>query len=1017
MWREGGRIESDEQIKELHSSLTAQFDRLRSARVEGSLYLLEHELSSDDLDALFRATRSCLKDHRVESTFWSLHPLPILVATTEVGYAYRGTGTDFWPIFAEKFGEIAVNDRAALSSLFRCAAGQFGLAEPPDTPWNRAFCHIAWPVLHAILPIELHRPLARALRDVRGFLDLSVDDEALIKPIRNRAQLAGGVRLIAWLEDHRTAAAVVREFLNAGNQNAISTSTLARIAKDIAGDETAHTALREARKRQKALEAQPVRRPRGRQSVIETRFAPLVLRELDQRWSLGVKVPQMDQAVRDQARSALDAIRWRALLWSQGRPVPGRNIFSDFPVSLSIELLPPADLPLFDNLASLPLSQQAKEFLGSLRVQTTAPLVFSDVNSAGDAIQLLSASITDSGKYVVLIGPEELPSVSAQPLGRIAGLRAYRVDASISDNMAWLSQLGFSVRETTRFAWIGRPEVEQHRPNRRFHLGDYLAFRIDTIGGACDVELIEPDGSQSRISGMKHVIAGFTAEKLGNYTIRLASGEAVTFEIIDLEEDSDLLTVDIDAGTGAISDLADRAVTLRFDSIGTLQEAEVELELICEGRIVSSVKEVLPDTPCRLDGDHAIWDTLLSTAALERILTSHVVELCVSVRGLIAESFRFERFTAPFSWERDNTGKLTASDEAGELEIYATAPELPLQISPADGAAILQDIVLFRAGHQLPFQAGGLCIGPKIWRAAEAPMARHPVRLLRQFDGGRPDMPDGRSTADALIAWSAASVDHPVTQFRRAQIVKQLERWLIEQYCGTEWAQQESVLAKRQRSSFPAAFLNACANLQIGYAEVDLSRRQRALLNRILLRLIEANGLQISLETSREPINIDFGASIDELFNEAYAVLADSIESVGDACPFELDQDIDVGETSDTWDRALRAAATQAALIELLNLLSPLEASDALSLADFESMLPEDVINLLHNWISEHRPQHHARNWSRELVESAYWLLAKPSVAARLPWIAAVERLLADRFSARVIRYAALRATASARFG
>ncbi|MBW8837003.1 MAG: hypothetical protein JF605_18650 [Burkholderia sp.] len=70
---------------------------------------------------------------------------------------------------------------------------------------------------------------------------------------------------------------------------------------------------------------------------------------------------------------------------------------------------------------------------------------------------------------------------------------------------------------------------------------------------------------------------------------------------------------------------------------------------------------------------------------------------------------------------------------------------------------------------------------------------------------------------------------------------------------------------------------------------------------------------------------------------------------------------------------------------------------------------------MLHDWIGKNRPPHQARNWSRDLVESAYWLLAKPAVAARLPWRAAAERLLADRFSARAIRYAALRAGVSAR--
>ncbi|MEO6216479.1 MAG: hypothetical protein ABIO86_10650 [Sphingomonas sp.] len=994
--------------------MTTHFDSVRAVRGDASLYLFEHGLAGDDLDALLRATRSCLLRHRVEGAFWTTHALPLLVGATEVGYAYRGTGTDFWPIFAERFGEMSIADRAALSSLFRREAGRFGLAEPPDTPWNRAFCHIAWPVLHAILPIELHRPLARALRDVRGHLDVTASDAALIAPIRNRAQLAGGVRLIAWLEDHRTAAAVVRQFLDPTGQHTIAASALARIAADLAHDETANTALKEARKRQKSLAAQPTRRPRRRAGAIETRFAPLVLRSLDQRWSLGVKIPQMDHAAREQARSALDAIRWRALLWSQGRPVPGRNIFSDFPIPLGIDVLPPSETALFGELSALPLSQEAKDFLGSLRVKAEAPLLFSDVSADGDAVQLLSATVTDSGAYILLVGPDQQPPASAEPLGRLAGLRAFRVNAGNADAAAWLVRLGFSVRQSVRFAWIGMPEVEQHRPNRRFRMGEYLAFEM-YAGGACDVWLTEPDGVQSRIEGTDQVVAGFTADKLGAHAIRFATGETVLFDVVATDDEVELLAVDIDAGTGAISDLADRSVTLRFDSIGTLQESEVELELKCDGRVVTRASDVLPDTPCRLDGDHAIWGALLTSEALEHLLMAHSAELCVSVRGLVGETFRFEQVMAPFAWQHDEAGTLTATDETGELALYAVTPELPLQVAPADGARAGQDIVLFRAGHSAPLQAGGLCVGPRIWRPADAPLARTPDRLLRQFEGGRPEMSDGRSTADALIAWSAAGVDHPVTQFRRGQIVRQLERWMVAQYCGSEWAEQEGALAARRETSFPAAFLGSCARLQIGYADVGLSRGQRALLDRILLRLISAHGLPISLQTSREPIDDDLSAALDGLFNEAYGVLAEDIESVGDVCPFDPDEDIDVGESSDNWDKALRAAATQAALIELVDLLRPLEPGDALSLADFETMLPDDVIDLLHDWIGKHRPTHQARNWSRDLVESAYWLLAKPAVAARLPWRAAAERLLADRFSARAIRYAALRAGVGAR--
>lgn len=1007
----GEVIDFEAKIERLQALLSSHFEGLRAARGDAAIYLLEHGLSSEELDSLLRVLRASLAVRRIESGWWAAHPLPLLVGATEVGYVYRGTGTDFWPIFAERFGDTSLADRTALSGLFQRSAKRFGLAEPADTAWNRAFCHIAWPVLHAILPLELHRSLARALRDVRAHLDVAAGDAELVGPVRNRAHLAGGVRLIAWLDDQRTAAAVIRHFLRPAGQHAIATSALARIAADLARDETANDAMREARKRQKALESEPAPRARRRPAATETRIAPLVLRSVDQRWSLAVKIPQMDQAARESARSALDAIRWRALLWSQGRPVPGRNIFSAFPVPVSVETLPDPDTPLLGEMAALPLSQEAKEFLGSLRVRTSPPLLFSDIAADGDALQMLGESVSDSGRYILLVGADQRPVPSAESLGRVAGLRAFRVDPSQSDASNWLAELGFAVRRAAHFAWLGNPEVEQHRPTRRFRRGSALAFEVAVGEGPCEARLIGPDGARDGIAGQNRIIGAFTPDGPGRYVIEYGGGEKATFEVVDDVDETPLLTVDIDAVTGAISDLADRQATLRFDGAATLQEANVELRLLCDGREAARASGVLPDTPCRLFGSDALWDQLLGTEALERLLGAKSAELRVSVRGLLEASFPFEQTVAPFSWQADDGGKLTACDEVGALSLFASRAQAPLKIETAAETRDGEDVTLFRAGRDGPLQFGGHCVGPSRWSSANAPAIGRPQRLLRQFQGGDAQSADGSSVVDALIAWSAASVDHPVTQYRRGQVVHLLEQWMVEQSCGPVWAQRERSLARNRNKSLGRAFLGACAQLRIGYADVALSPEQRALLDRILLRLMEERALPITLETSQAGIDDDLASGLDELFNEAYETLAERIESVGDVPPYDPAEDVDVGEANDRWEQALRHAASESALIELIDLVRPLGGAESLGLADFESMLPDDVIDLLQAWIARNQPQHLARRWNRDLIEAAYWLFARPAIAARLSWRAAAERLLADRFSARAVRYVALRSS------
>ena len=206
-----------------------------------------------------------------------------------------------------------------------------------------------------------------------------------------------------------------------------------------------------------------------------------------------------------------------------------------------------------------------------------------------------------------------------------------------------------------------------------------------------------------------------------------------------------------------------------------------------------------------------------------------------------------------------------------------------------------RDVILLRAGHDRPLQAGGLCLGPKIWRSADTVAAHHPDRLLRQFDVGRDGAADGHSLTDAVIAWSAAGVDHPITQFRRGQIVVRLGQWLVEQLCGAEWARREAVLQSRRGVRFTEGFLDACARLRVGFADITLSAAQRAHLRRILLRLLNSRGLSISLKLNREPIDDDLAAELDGLFNDAYAALAEEIDTGWRTLPFNPDEDIDVG--------------------------------------------------------------------------------------------------------------------------
>ena len=70
---------------------------LRLEDVEPVVFV-EHGLDAHELDELRAAVRGSLRVHPLDSGWWDSCDLPLLVASTEIGYCYRGSGTDFWPL-------------------------------------------------------------------------------------------------------------------------------------------------------------------------------------------------------------------------------------------------------------------------------------------------------------------------------------------------------------------------------------------------------------------------------------------------------------------------------------------------------------------------------------------------------------------------------------------------------------------------------------------------------------------------------------------------------------------------------------------------------------------------------------------------------------------------------------------------------------------------------------------------------------------------------------------------------
>ncbi len=695
--------------------------------------------------------------------------------------------------------------------------------------------------------------------------------------------------------------------------------------------------------------------------------------------------------------------------FGSGRPVAARNLFSDRPLALSNTELPSPSTAILSGLENLPIAAEARSFLAGLHVETGLPLLFGAADEDGYHHQLRARSATVGRGYTMLLAPDTPTPPHVESIGKVVGLRVVRVDPSRPGVANWLEAVGIPVTMGASFAWIGDPELEQHRPIRRFFVGDTLAFEASSPSESpLEVVLAEPDGNRSSIVAPRGSVLGvFAPSQVGRHSIEYGSGDAMQFDVIEAAEYEPLLTVHIEAGLGSISELAAGAVTLRFESAATVQEERLELALVSGTRELARATTDLPDTPCRLAGDHPVWEVLLSAQAKDEMLECETATLRITVGRIAGAQFTFERVYAPFEWRRNDRNEWEAHDEAGVLPVLSASAEAPLLIEAYHPIAS-PDIVLLRAGRGEPAGSGGSCIGPRIWRSGAAPAIRPPDRLPRRLEVAPSERaPGARTVVDALIAWSAATVDHPVTQYRRGQVLKALTSWTVEQFCGSLWLRQEADLRVDRAVGFGPAFLQSSRDAGAGFQNVALNNQQQAQLDRILLRLVAERLVWIATSPSIEPVSDALAETLDATFNDAYGQLA---RDLGSACPFNVDEDIDAGAPAETWNSVIVAARRTSLFPELADLLRPLSAGDELMTVEFEGMAPDETVEYFTGWIRRHRPQQLARAWSGDLVGAAYWIFARPAVASRFPWREAAQRLLADRFTARALRYAALRA-------
>lgn len=320
-------------LRNWHSRLERVFANLGNARAGFPVFALEHGLDRNELATLFDHVGSEIRRAGIDGR-WSRYSLPVIVAATEVGYEYRGTGTDYWPSLEERLGAgISSSGRETLGNLFRDAHRRLGLKKPVDSAWTRTFRHIAWPIANAVAPREIQRSLAAALRQVVRFAPAARQDSDFAEDLRYIARGSASSRFREWTEDQEIARTLIYYLLELpDSESRLSAVTVARLVGDLEADAEARSSVRSAvsiyRQRRRATRTESG--PHG--------IARFALRPRDEgAYALFLRFPTLQQPFRNQIETALVNHPGGFFLWDCVGPVSADLVLSGLDVCIESE--------------------------------------------------------------------------------------------------------------------------------------------------------------------------------------------------------------------------------------------------------------------------------------------------------------------------------------------------------------------------------------------------------------------------------------------------------------------------------------------------------------------------------------------------------------------------------------------------------------------------------------------------------------------------------------------------------
>jgi hypothetical protein len=998
-------------LLELQRRLAERFKALQGQR-EGPVYFVEHGLAQAELRETENAVRVGVRLQPIEGGWWDANPLPLIVVATEVGYTYRGTGTDFWPKLEAHLGvDLGVAARQHIRDLFARAAERFRGVRPPPSPWAKAFHLIAWPIAHALLPLEFHRPFAATLANLHVGVSDS-DDATLYRAIRSAAAYPTA-RFATFLGDPGVVVSLARSLLRR-EWHGLSSEIVGRLSADLEADDVARRGVAVARSIQRAARAGATG-PVQLSAATRIRGA-LQLRLANDALLLEASFPLLDATIVQRLRHSLRRRRFAPQLWGVTARVASDQLLSGLPFPLKLTALPERNAPLFPNLDGAGLEARDLAVLHGFELELSPPHLFA-VSAEGDvARQVLGTTITGHRKYWALIGEGDEPLRGCPTVGEIGPLRCLQLAPDTAGGARALAQLGFDVRRGVSVRFAGTPPVGRGDDIPTFVAGDRHVLVPQRLAG--DEALVVRLNGRSASAGATEVVR--VVVESGEQRLR-ASGETDSREYVfrgvgALPPVTASVRVELRSEERTVQALLGGRFSFLVDGAAPIDGLPLTINLQVGERVFTATGALGP-VPQPVSSEHAVMRALLSEDVRDFVSGAESATLRARVGHVAGAAWQLERVVRPCWWQGRDEPKLLS--EGGPLRFGAISADDPVS-KPTEGALGSRTYLLapIEADH-MEFGAAAafttLCIAPKRLQLRDLAVdgAIRP-RLERRRRGSRGGV-GLEDLLEAYLRWSLAETRSAIGEMHRGQVAARIEEWMTEVCCGPEWTHAEGTIPRR---SIWSILEQVCRDMSLGRdGLVELSDEQET-----QVRQLAVAEIRRSLPTlwTRVGPPSDLGDDdyevLDGAWSKGYEALAARYRARGQNDVADELGAADPGESPERWDEAFVRVRERAELRALAAMLLPSDSAARLMALEVGAMTVDEVADELSAWATSARRSFAGAVPARDALKASYAIWVAPELVLTTDWRAAIDTLLVERSVARATRYLALRAR-EARWG